>query len=62
MRTISIAEQAERERVITAAIHSGKMEGLSVTEATRADADSYITGELNLDELAAKVRARYGIV
>lgn len=62
MTSISVAEQAERERVIAAAIHSGEMEGLSVTEATRADADKYVAGELDLDELAEKVRARYGIV
>jgi excisionase family DNA binding protein len=61
MTAISAAEQAERERIIAAAIHSGEMEGLHVTEATKADTDKYIAGELDLDELAAKVRARYGI-
>lgn len=59
---ITTAEQAERERVIAAAIHSGEMEGLSVTDETRADTDKYVAGELDLDELATKVRARYGIV
>ena len=59
---ISTAEQAERERVIVAAIHSGEMEGLCVTDETRADTDKYIAGALDLDELATTVRARYGIM
>ena len=61
--------QAGRKRGISGAaadrlpqaIHSGEMEGLSVTDATKADTDEYVTGQIDLDELAAKVRARYGI-
>ncbi len=59
--TISAAERAERERVIAEAIHSGEMEGLRVTDATKADTDKYVAGEIDLDQLAAMVRARYGI-
>lgn len=45
MTAISAAEHAERERIIAAAIHSGEMEGLHVTEATKADTDKYIDGD-----------------
>lgn len=52
---------AERARRVSEAIHSGEMEGLTVTTATRADADEYIAGRIDSDELVARVRARYGL-
>jgi hypothetical protein len=61
MTTITAAERTERERIVTEAIHSGEMEGLHISEATKADADRYIVGQIDLEELGATVRARYGI-
>ncbi|WP_036284129.1 antitoxin VbhA family protein [Microbacterium luticocti] len=61
LTTITAAERAEREKAVTAAIHSGEMEGLPMTEATRADTADYVAGEIDLDQLEARVRSRYGI-
>ncbi|KRC43021.1 antitoxin VbhA family protein [Oerskovia sp. Root22] len=51
----------ERERRVRAAVHSGEMEGLKVTPATRRDADEYVAGRITSDELVARARARYGL-
>lgn len=59
--TITTAEQAQRERRVGEAIHSGEMEGLHVTPAVRADAGEYIAGRIDSDELVARARARYGL-
>lgn len=59
--TITAAERAERERKVAEAIHSGEMEGLRMTDATRTDAGKYIADEVDLAELEARVRARYGV-
>lgn len=55
---VSVAERAGR---VAEAIHSGEMEGLTVTTATREDADGYIAGQIDAEELVARVRARYGL-
>lgn len=52
---------AERELRVAEAIHSGEMEGIHVDAATRADADEYIAGRIDSDELVARARARYGL-
>lgn len=46
---------------VEAAIHSAEIEGLTVSGNTREDADSYITGQIDSDELVDRVRARYGL-
>lgn len=50
-----------RTQNVEAAIHSAKIEGLTVSEATKSDADSYIAGRIDSDELVERVRARYGL-
>lgn len=50
-----------RARYVEAAIHNGAIEGLTVSEATSADASSFIAGEIDADELVARVRHRYGL-
>jgi hypothetical protein len=52
---------AERERRVAEAIHSGEMEGLRVDPGTQADADEYVAGRIDSDELVARARARYGL-
>ena len=56
------ATQAERVRRVAEAIHSGEMEGLDVTAVGRQDAQEYIAGRIDSDELVARARARYGLV
>lgn len=46
---------------VEAAIHSAEIEGLNVTSDTRADADSYVAGTIDSNELVDRVRARYGL-
>lgn len=43
------------------AAHSAEIEGLQVSVETMTDADSYIAGQIDSDELVARVRARYGL-
>lgn len=58
---ITTTTEAERERRVAEAIHSGEMEGLQVSPAGRADAQEYIAGRIDSDELVARARARYGL-
>ncbi|WP_034285485.1 antitoxin VbhA family protein [Schaalia suimastitidis] len=51
----------ERKLRVAEAIHSGEMEGLSVTPVGRKDAAEYIAGRIDSDELVARARARYGL-
>lgn len=51
----------ERQRRVAEAIHSGEMEGVHVSEAGKADAQEYIAGRIDSDELVARARARYGL-
>lgn len=53
--------EAERARRVAEAIHSGEMEGFTVSAAGRADAEEYIAGRIDSDELVARARARYGL-
>lgn len=59
-RRRSIAK-AERMRRVAEAIHSGQMEGLQVTDAGQVDAQEYIAGRIDSDELVTRARARHGL-
>ena len=50
--------QAERRRVVEDAVHSGEMEGLSVTPAFDEDAAAYVNGTITLEEFGSRVRSR----
>lgn len=54
-------ERARRERAIRAARTTSELEGARSTDATRADQDAYVRGEIDLAELGARVRARYNL-
>jgi antitoxin VbhA-like protein len=54
-------EQDRRERAIRAARQTSLLEGSSSTEATRADQDAYVRGEIDVEQLGTRVRARYGL-
>ncbi len=57
----AVTSEAERDRRVVEAIHSGEMEGLYVTAAGRVDAQDYVAGRIDSDELVARARARYGL-
>ncbi|WP_104169309.1 MULTISPECIES: antitoxin VbhA family protein [unclassified Cryobacterium] len=59
--TARAAEQAARERAVEDAIHSGEMEGLSVSHAFESDAAEYARGAIDVDEFGRRVRARNGV-
>lgn len=59
--TSTATTATQRAQRVSEAIHSGEMEGLTVTPAGRADADEYIAGHIDSDELVARARARYGL-
>ena len=56
--TIAPAERARRI-ALEQAEHSGEMEGLYITAATRADGEDYATGRIDIDEFVARGRARH---
>jgi hypothetical protein len=60
-QAITESERAERQRRVEDAIHSNEMEGLHVNADTLADADEYVAGRIDSDELVARARARYGL-
>ncbi len=55
------AEIARRRFAVEQAEHSGEMEGLHIDPATRADAEEWVAGRIDVDELVARGRARYGL-
>ena len=57
----SLTERDKRARAIRAARHTSELEGSSSTPATRADQDAYVRGEIDVQQLGARVRARYGL-
>lgn len=52
---------AERERIVAEAVHSVEMEGGRVDPDTLTDAQEYVAGRIDSDELVARTRARYGL-
>lgn len=59
--TFTSFDQAVRIAHVAESAHSGEMEGFSVTPETHADAESYIDGAIDADELVARTRSRYGL-
>ncbi len=56
-----LTTEAERRFALEQAEHSGEMEGLHITPATRADGEEYAAGRIDIDEFGARIRARYGL-
>ncbi|MBY4213609.1 antitoxin VbhA family protein [Rhodococcus fascians] len=50
-----------RVRAINAARINSAFEGARSTDATRADQDAYVCGEIDIAELGHRVRSRYGV-
>lgn len=55
------SEVTRRQRVIAEVRRSTELEGGRSTDATRADQDAYVRGEIDVNELGDRVRARYGL-
>jgi hypothetical protein len=56
-----MSAESERRLALEQAEHSGEMEGLHIDPATRADAEEWAAGRIDVDELVARGRARYGL-
>lgn len=56
------SDTARRRRAIEDARRSSELEGSRSTDATRADQDAYVRGEIDIEKLGERVRARYGLV
>lgn len=56
-----IDDHERRARVIRAARTTSELEGSSSTDVTRADQDAYVRGEIDIEQLGSRVRARYNL-
>lgn len=54
-------EKARRRAAFEEGIHSAYLDGGMVTDAFRADAEEYINGIIDTDELLKRTQRRYGI-
>ena len=52
-------EQARRRAAFEDGIHSAYLDGGMVTEAFRADAEEYINGIIDLEEIHKRLQRRY---
>jgi hypothetical protein len=55
------ASRKERARSVAEGIYSAAMEGADVTDEYRHDADEYVAGRIDADELVDRTRSRYGL-
>ena len=60
MKPEAEADIQRRRRAVQDARKSSELEGHRSTDATRVDQDSYVRGEINIDQLGRRVRDRYG--
>jgi len=61
MRSTETRSAELRRKAIEDARRSSELEGSRSTAATRADQDAYVRGEIDVDQLGQRVRARYGL-
>lgn len=52
----------KREKIVKQAVTNERLEGLEVSREARIIADSYVTAKASAKSVAAKIRARYGIL
>ena len=60
-RTRSRLTAGDRAAFVAEATHSAELEGLTVSPASLADAQEYLRGDIDVDVLVRRVRARYGV-
>ncbi|RWZ53011.1 hypothetical protein ELQ90_03520 [Labedella phragmitis] len=56
-----IENSGRRERSVLTVRRTSELEGARSTDATRRDQDAYVRGEIDVDQLGERVKARYGI-
>jgi hypothetical protein len=61
MTVESKSDIERRKRAIRDARRSSELEGSRSSDATRADQDAYARGEIDVEQLGQRVRARYGL-
>lgn len=54
-------EKARRRAAFEDGVHSAYLDGGMVTDAFRADAEEYINGIIDPDELLKRTQRRYGL-
>ena len=54
-------DTTRRRQAIADARRTSELEGSRSTDETRADQDAYVRGEIDIEELGERVRARYGL-
>lgn len=62
MRVQSSVTVESRHRAVEDARRSSELEGSRSTDETRSDQDAYVRGEIDIDQLGALVRERYGLI
>ncbi|GLY33363.1 antitoxin VbhA family protein [Kineosporia sp. NBRC 101731] len=55
-----VTTRAERQRRVSALIHSGVMEGGHLGSSDRADGQEYVEGRITSWELRERIQARHG--
>ena len=58
---INVPAEVSRQRAIDDARRTSELEGGRSTDATRADQDAYVRGEIDIEQLGERVRSRYGL-
>lgn len=57
----NMTPEVARQQVIDDARRTSELEGGRSTDATRADQDAYVRGEIDINQLGDRVRSRYGL-
>lgn len=60
-RPTRTSSEMQRRRAIDDARHTSELEGSRSTEETRKDQDAYVRGDIDVTQLGARVRSRYGL-
>lgn len=55
------SSEGQRRRAIQDARHASELEGGQSTSDTRRDQDAYVRGEIDVTQLGARVKSRYGL-
>lgn len=58
---VNVPAEVSRQQAIDDARRTSKLEGGRSTDATRADQDAYVRGEIDIEQLGERVRSRYGL-
>lgn len=61
MTSAALSDLQRRRRAIDDARRTSELEGSRSTDATRADQDAYVRGEIDVEQLGHRVRERYGL-